>query len=102
MSMLNRIDFDFAGGQSKKPRRSHAYAHGFGDGTMGWTPEQKARFEELMADPALSIADVLAGLLPPTPEQLSQLDENGDWIEEPEGLSSSGTSGGALPGSSAG
>lgn len=56
---------------------------------MAWTPEQNTRFEELMADPALAIGDVLAGLLPLTPEQLAQLDENGDLIEQPASSASS-------------
>jgi len=56
---------------------------------MAWTPDQKARFEKMMADPALAIGDVLAGLLPLTPEQLAQLDENGDLIEQPASSASS-------------
>jgi hypothetical protein len=50
---------------------------------MAWTPEQKTKAEELMAQPKLSAREMLAGLLPLTPEQLAQLDENGDWIEKP-------------------
>lgn len=58
---------------------------------MAWTPEQKEHFDKQMADPALSIGDVLAGLLPLTPEQLAQLDENGDLIQPPASPASSTT-----------